>query len=56
MCSRLPPNDPKLSHGHGQLAHACNLDSQISYLNRNLKGQWPLAPARLLENIVILSS
>jgi hypothetical protein len=23
-----------------------NADSQISYLNRNLKGQWPLAPAR----------
>src|ERR1039458_9700279 len=27
------PNDPKLSHGHRRLAHACNLDFQISYLN-----------------------
>jgi hypothetical protein len=42
----LHPNDPKLSHGHGRLAHVCNLDSQISYLNPKLKGQWPLAPAR----------
>jgi hypothetical protein len=41
-----PPNDPKLSHGHWRLAHDCNLDFQVSYLNRKLKGQWPLAPAR----------
>src|ERR1039457_2103405 len=41
-----PPNDPKLSHGHRRLAHACNLDFQISWLNPKLKGQWPLAPAR----------
>jgi hypothetical protein len=40
------PNDPKLSHGHRRLAHDCNLDFQTSYLNRKLKGQWPLAPAR----------
>ena len=44
------PNDPK-SHGHGRLAHACNLDSQISCLNLNLKGQWPLVGKLKLEKI-----
>jgi hypothetical protein len=42
----MPPNDPKLSHGHRRLALDCNLDFQISSLNPNLKEQWPLAPAR----------
>jgi hypothetical protein len=38
----MPPNDPKLSHGHGRLALVCNLVSQISWLNPKLKRQWPL--------------
>ena len=37
-------NGRKPRHGNGRLARACNLDSQISCLNRNLKGQWQLAP------------
>ena len=40
------PNDPKLSHGHWRPGCECNLESQSSYLNRKLKGQWPVAPAR----------
>jgi hypothetical protein len=36
----------ELSHGHGRLALDGNLDSQISWLHRKLKGQWALAPAR----------
>jgi hypothetical protein len=39
-------NVPKLSHGHGRLARDGNLDSPISWLNPNLKAQWPLVPAR----------
>ncbi len=34
------------AHGHGRLAHDCNLDSQISCFNRKLKAQRRSAPAR----------
>jgi hypothetical protein len=40
------PNVPKLSHGHRRPGSECNNDIQSSSLNPNLKGQWPLAPAR----------
>ena len=40
----MVPNDPKLSHSHRRLTLDCNLDSQSSYLNRNLKRLWLLAP------------
>src|SRR6266446_3704862 len=52
-------NDLKLSHGHRRLAHAYDLDCQISYLNQNhtfraaaqrsRTGRWP--PARDLSEL-----
>ena len=35
----------QIKEGHGRPGQQCNDDGQISYRNRNLKGQWPLAPA-----------
>jgi hypothetical protein len=34
----LMPNDPTLSRGQRRLTFACNLNSQVSNLNQNLKG------------------
>jgi hypothetical protein len=50
---RIAHNAPKLNHGHGRLAHDCNLDSQVSYLNQNLKGRWPFGSSAMLANWLV---
>jgi hypothetical protein len=50
----MPPDDPKLSNAHRRLAHNSNLDSQVSYLNQNLKGGWPLAPAQATSSSAVV--
>jgi hypothetical protein len=34
----MPPNDPKLSHGHRRPAQQCKVDNRISCLGQNSRG------------------
>jgi hypothetical protein len=53
----VSPTDPKPSAtATGGLGHNYKLDSQISYLNQNLKELWPLAPVRSLAGIMAQKS
>jgi hypothetical protein len=50
-----PPSLGSCDGTSGRLAHDCDLDSQFSYLDQNLKGWWQLLPARCFETASFLA-